>query len=80
LNTRGEHEDDDLTYKVVVSHAEQYSICPAHRQPPAGWREVGQQGRPEECLDYIKEILTDMRPLSLREWLAYLPDDMEAYP
>jgi MbtH protein len=80
---RNEHEGDDETYKVVVSHAVQYSICPARSRAPAGWREVGLQGRPEECLDYIKEVSTDMRPLSLREWPAWLSDatnDTEIYP
>ena len=54
------------TLKVVVNHEEQYSIWPADRQPPAGWREVGKEGTKDECLAYIKEVWTDMRPLSLR--------------
>jgi MbtH protein len=67
---------DGSSYKVVVNHAEQYSICRADRQPPAGWREVGQQGPIEQCVAYIQEVLTDLRPLSLREWLpAYLAEE-----
>lgn len=58
------------TLKVVVNHEEQYSIWPADRQPPGGWREVGKVGTKEECLAYIKEVWTDMRPLSLRERMA----------
>jgi MbtH protein len=62
-----EDDEDDRVYKVVVNHEEQYSIWFADREPPAGWREVGPQGRKAECLDYIKEVWTDMRPLSLRK-------------
>jgi len=50
----------------VVNHEEQYSIWPADRDPPAGWREVGKRGLKADCLAYIKEVWTDMRPLSLR--------------
>jgi MbtH protein len=51
---------------VVVNHEEQYSIWPSGREIPAGWRETGRQGPKAECLEYINEVWTDMRPLSLR--------------
>lgn len=61
-------EDEDTTiYKVVVNHEEQYSIWPAGRELPLGWRDAGKHGKKSECLDYIKEVWTDMRPLSLRK-------------
>src|SRR5690349_4577952 len=60
-------EQDPTIYKVVVNHEEQYSIWPAHRESPLGWREVGRTGIKAECLAYIKEVWTDMRPLSLRK-------------
>jgi MbtH protein len=59
-------DDDTTVYKVVVNHEEQYSIWPAARDNPLGWRDAGQQGLKAECLAYIKEVWTDMRPLSLR--------------
>jgi hypothetical protein len=31
-----------------------------------GWRDVGKSGAKAECLEYIKEVWTDMRPLSVR--------------
>jgi len=34
---------------------------------PLGWRDAGKEGPKEECLAYIKEVWTDMRPLSLRK-------------
>jgi MbtH protein len=51
---------------VVVNHEEQYSIWPSHKKIPLGWRDVGKSGLKAECLDYIKEVWTDMRPLSVR--------------
>jgi MbtH protein len=31
-----------------------------------GWSDAGKSGTKAECLEYIKEVWTDMRPLSLR--------------
>jgi MbtH protein len=66
---RDEAEDTTI-YKVVINHEEQYSIWPADREPPLGWQEVGKQGLKAECLAYIKDVWTDMRPLSLRQKMA----------
>jgi MbtH protein len=64
-------QPDDLTvYDVVLNGEEQYSIWPAHREPPAGWSRAGMQGPKPECLAYIEEVWTDMRPLSLRKQMA----------
>ncbi|MEZ4864705.1 MAG: MbtH family NRPS accessory protein [Caldilineaceae bacterium] len=63
----GEDQEDQTIYKVVVNHEEQYSIWPADREIPLGWNDVGQQGTKDECLTYIKDVWTDMRPLSLRK-------------
>jgi MbtH protein len=60
----------DTIYKVVINHEEQYSLWPAHRQNPAGWRDAGKSGTRAECLAYIDEVWTDMRPLSLRRAMA----------
>jgi len=59
-------KEDLMTYKVVVNHEEQYSIWPADRENPLGWRDVGKQGDKEECLAYIETVWVDMRPKSLR--------------
>ncbi len=61
-----EEQEDTTIYKVVVNDEEQYSIWPVDRQNPPGWRDVDKSGVKQVCLDYIKEIWTDMRPLSLR--------------
>ena len=61
-------ESEDLTvYKVVVNHEEQYSVWPADKENPLGWEDRGAPGSKAECLAYINEVWTDMRPLSLRE-------------
>jgi MbtH protein len=62
-----EELEDTMVYKVVVNHEEQYSIWPAHRDNPLGWRDAGKSGLKTECLEYITEVWTDMRPLSLRQ-------------
>lgn len=51
---------------VVLNDEEQYSIWPADRPVPAGWRAAGFEGDQDECLARIEELWTDMRPLSLR--------------
>jgi MbtH protein len=60
-------KEDNTIYKVVVNHEEQYSIWPADRENPLGWRDVDKSGSKTECLAYVKEVWTDMRPLSLRK-------------
>jgi MbtH protein len=67
------NEDEDTrTYEVVMNHEEQYSIWLAGKEIPAGWTAVGKRGPKADCLAYIEEVWTDMRPLSLRK-------HMEAY-
>ena len=58
---------DNTKYKVVVNHEKQYSIWPANKENPLGWNEGGKTGTKEECLAYIEEAWTDMRPESLRK-------------
>lgn len=60
-------DDDQALFEVVVNPEEQYSLWPADREIPAGWRKAGKQGKKAECLTYIDEVWKDMRPLSLRQ-------------
>src|SRR5687768_1867625 len=62
-----EETEDTTVYIVVVNHEEQYSIWAAAKELPLGWMKVGFKGKKPECLAYIKEVWTDMRPLSLRK-------------
>lgn len=60
-------DSEDEMFQVVVNHEEQYSIWPANRELPAGWRAAGKTGMKKECLEFIEQNWTDMRPLSLRK-------------
>ncbi|MGH9568559.1 MAG: MbtH family protein [Candidatus Angelobacter sp.] len=62
-----EEREDTRIYKAVVNHEEQYSIWPEDRTNAPGWNDAGKSGTKAECLAYIKEVWTDMRPLSLRK-------------
>jgi MbtH protein len=62
-----EQREDRTIYKVIINHEEQYSIWPADRENALGWNDVGITGTKQEVMDYIKEVWTDMRPLSLRK-------------
>lgn len=67
MSSRDSEREDTTIYKVVVNHEEQYSIWPEYKDIPPGWKEGGKVGPKDECLAYIKEVWTDMRPLSLRK-------------
>jgi MbtH protein len=64
---------EDVPYVVVINDEEQYSIWPEGREIPAGWRAVGKSGTKDECLAYVEEVWTDMRPLSLRRQMEQSP-------
>ncbi|MCY0386842.1 MbtH family NRPS accessory protein [Robbsia sp. Bb-Pol-6] len=70
--------DDDTDFRVVVNDEEQYSIWPDYKAMPAGWREAGKSGKKPECLAWIDEVWTDMRPLSLRRAMAAQADRADA--
>jgi MbtH protein len=63
-------EMENALCTVVVNDEEQYSLWPAERHLPAGWRAAGMSGPKAECLQYIERVWTDMRPLSLRRRMA----------
>jgi MbtH protein len=65
-----EDTDDQVVYRVVHNHEEQYSIWWADRDLPLGWYAEGTEGTRQECLDHIGKVWTDMRPLSLRRHMA----------
>jgi uncharacterized protein YbdZ (MbtH family) len=62
-----DEENDSTIYTVVVNDEEQYSLWPADRENPLGWRDVGKSGPNAECLTYIEAVWTDMRPVNLRQ-------------
>jgi MbtH protein len=74
-----DQSEDTRRYKVVMNHEEQYSIWPEEREAPLGWTAVGKTGMKSECLAYIKEVWTDMRPLSLRKHMEATADQHQEH-
>jgi MbtH protein len=62
-----DEDDDKRTYIVVINHEEQYSIWLKGRAVPTGWKPTGKEGLKADCLAYVDQVWTDMRPLSLRK-------------
>ncbi|OBP13494.1 antibiotic synthesis protein MbtH [Rheinheimera sp. SA_1] len=64
--------EDNRLYNVVINDELQYSIWLADRENAPGWRSEGKSGSKAECLAYIDEVWTDLRPLSLRKHMEKL--------
>lgn len=58
-------EDQDAEYFVLVNAEGQYSLWPAFAEVPAGWDTVFGKAARAECLEFIENSWTDMRPKSL---------------
>ena len=56
-------------YYVVKNYEDQYSIWPTYKVIPDGWENVYGPLIKDDCLKYISEIWTDMRPKSLKSSL-----------
>lgn len=69
----------DDRYFVVINHEEQYSIWPDDA-PPEGWTVVAGPDSKDACLARIEELWTDMRPKSLREFMAQPEPEPEPQP
>jgi MbtH protein len=61
-----EEQDDKTVYLVLMNCEEQYSLWPKSNAVPNGWK-VMKEGPRAECGQYVNEVWTDMRPLSLRK-------------
>ncbi len=70
-------EDDGAIYRVIINDEEQYSVWPDFKAIPVGWRAAGKTGAKAECLAFINEVWTDMRPLSLRRQMGEKSDPTE---
>ena len=62
-------DSDATVFVVVVNEEAQYSIWPQELALPAGWEPVGKSGSKAQCLEYVAEVWTDMRPQSLRDFM-----------
>lgn len=62
--------EEQEEYMCLINEEEQYSLWFAWKKIPLGWKQVGQKGSKQECLEYIARVWTDMRPKSLKEQMA----------
>lgn len=63
-------DNEQGVFHVVKNEEEQYSIWPEQKSVPLGWRRAGKTGTRAECLAFIEQHWTDMRPKSLRDHMA----------
>lgn len=63
-------DDDDAGFYVLCNDEEQYSLWPVFADVPAGWRVVFGESARADCVAYVEENWTDMRPRSLREAMS----------
>lgn len=59
-------DDPDGTFYVLANDEDQHSLWPGFADPPAGWRVVFGEGTREDCMTYIEQNWTDIRPRSLK--------------
>ncbi len=60
-------DDDNGTFVVLVNDEDQHSLWPTFADVPAGWRKIFGEADRAECLAYVEQNWTDMRPRTLRE-------------
>lgn len=58
-------DDESGEFCVVVNVEGQHSLWPAFKEVPTGWTAVYSKAARAECLAYIEQTWTDMRPKSL---------------
>ena len=63
-------ENPDAQYLVLVNDELQHSLWPVFTDVPAGWNVALPAASRQECLDYVEEHWTDMRPKSLADAMA----------
>jgi MbtH protein len=60
-------DDQSAKFLVLVNGEGQHSLWPEFRPAPAGWQAVYGPETQKNCLNYVTEHWTDMRPRSLVE-------------
>lgn len=64
-------DDVDGEFFVLVNDEEQYSLWPTFADVPAGWRVVRGPHTRGDCLAFVEENWTDLRPKSLVEAMSH---------
>jgi uncharacterized protein YbdZ (MbtH family) len=60
-------EDESGQFHVLINNEGQHSIWPTFIDVPKGWTMVFSDRSRRECLEYVNNHWTDMRPRSLIE-------------
>ncbi|BBY97977.1 MbtH family protein [Mycolicibacterium fallax] len=63
-------DDEDGLFHVLVNDEEQHSLWPSFADLPAGWTVAFGAAPRADCLAYVEQNWTDIRPLSLRQSLT----------
>lgn len=63
-------DDDKGRFLVLVNDEGQHSLWPSFADVPTGWTVVHGESDRAECLEFIEQNWTDIRPKSLRDRLA----------
>jgi len=58
-------DDAEALFKVLVNDENQHSLWPAFAPVPSGWRTVLDDSSRADCLSYVEQNWTDLRPASL---------------
>ncbi|WP_370415332.1 MbtH family protein [Streptomyces fradiae] len=58
-------DDPDGTYRVLANDEGQHCLWPAALDVPRGWHTRRDAGTRQECLDFVTEHWTDLRPAGL---------------
>lgn len=63
---------------VVKDDEDRYSVWSTDKRMPHGWTAVGFEGSRQECLEEIKVLWVDPRPVSLRRAMAGTASDLNS--
>lgn len=63
-------DDDNATFVVLANDENQHSLWPTFADTPSGWRVVFGEASRADCLEYVEQNWSDIRPKSLIEALA----------
>lgn len=65
LNTNP-FDDEDGRFLVLVNNEDQHSLWPAFAEIPAGWQLVFGDASRADCVEFVEQNWSDIRPKSLR--------------
>jgi MbtH protein len=63
-------DDEAGTFYVLRNDEDQYSLWPTFADVPEGWQVTFGESTRADCVAFVEEQWTDMRPRSLREAMA----------